>query len=235
MAGAGWGADFAPDPAVVSRPQAIAADGRVGVPLLCPVVPDTNLTLEIELVAFRDPLSGETLPVTWSLPGLVDSPRADRHRLTVPAGRASLELVLHAPAPAHTNVFEGALRQRHNDGPWTRHPLSVRRRAVPRPAGVALDTHQLEASQVRPWWAVVRDWFPGRPVGMGRFTGRVREKSGGLPLLGLTVRQDRVPQAPAGGWSPAYGRTESRTPRPAAGWRPCCASARPSRRTTSRP
>ena len=198
------GADFAPDPSVLGRPLAIAADGRVPVPLFRsaapPAAPATNDTLELRLLPFRDPLTGETLPVTLSLPGLADTPGAEPGPVVVPADLPRLELVLHAPEPAHTNVFEGALLLRQNGGAWTRHPLALRRRTVARPAGLVLDANLLEAALVRPWWVVVRDRFPGTPAELGRFTVRVREKSGALPLTGLTVRLEQVVKAPPGGF-----------------------------------
>ncbi len=190
-------ADFAPDSSLTNRVQAVPANGRVLVPLLRagPSAAATNETLDLQLTPFRDALTGDTLPAQLSLPAVPDAPpAATLSNVPVAPAAMRLDLVLSTSEPASTNVFEGALLLRQNQGAWTRHPLSLRRRVVPRPAVLVLDQTSLEAALVRPWWA-------GAATPLGKFTVRVREKSGTWPLEGLSVRlEPQVGKAPPVGF-----------------------------------
>lgn len=199
----GVAADFVPDPAATSRPLAVPADGRVLVPLVRTGVPVTNGAsdrLDIQVVPFRDPHSGESLPVRLALPGHAETPASALTNLAVAPSTPRLDLVLLTSDPSGTNACEGALWLRQNQGPWTRHPLSLRRRAPAAPAMPALDFNTLETALVNPWWGVLWDLLPGRDRAVGRFTVRLREKSGLYPLEGLTVRLEQLTKVPAPGF-----------------------------------
>lgn len=199
----GVAADFVPDPTATNRPLAVPADGRVLVPLVRTGGPTTNSVpdlLDVQVVPFRDPLTGESLPAQLVLPGYVETPAPMLTNLGVAPATARLDLVLLASEPAGTNACEGALWLRQNQGPWTRHPLSLRRRAPAAPAVPALDFNTLETALVNPWWGVLFDLLPGRERALGRFTVRLREKSGLYPLEGLTVRLEQLVKAPAPGF-----------------------------------
>lgn len=190
-------ADLAPDPSLTNRVQAIPANGRVLVPLLRaspPAAAATNETLDLQLTPFRDALTGDTLPVQMTLPGVVEAlPALTLSNVPVAPTTARLDLVLLASEPTSTNAFEGALLLRQNGGAWTRHPLSLRRRLVPKPAVLVLDQNTVEAALVRRFWTK-------HDTPLGKFTVRVREKSGTWPLEGLSVRLEQVAKAPATGF-----------------------------------